>query len=56
MGAYFSEEDTRAAIAAGYPVDYLVVDAQDDEIKGAVLFRRNGDVYEEIARYPGETA
>lgn len=56
VGAYFSEEDTRAAIAAGYPVDYLVVDAQDDEVKGAVLFRRNGDVYEEIARFPGETA
>lgn len=54
VGAYFSEEDTRAALAAGYPVDYLVVDAQDDEIKGAVLFRRSGETYEEVARYPGK--
>lgn len=55
VGAYFSEEDTRAALAAGYPVDYLVVDAQDDEIRGAKLFRRDGDRYVEIESFPGET-
>lgn len=53
VGAYFSEEDTRAALAAGYPVDYLVVDAQETHIGGAVLFRRRGDGFEEVARYPG---
>lgn len=56
VGAYFSEEDTRAAIAADYPVDYLVVDAQDDGVLGAVLFRRKGDTYEQVATYPGESA
>jgi proteasome lid subunit RPN8/RPN11 len=53
VGAYFSEEDTRAAISAGYPVDYLVVDVQDDEIRGAKLFRREGQRYVEIAAYDG---
>lgn len=49
VGAYFSEEDTRAAIAAGFPVAYLVVDAQDDRVGGAVLFRREGEAYVEVA-------
>jgi proteasome lid subunit RPN8/RPN11 len=53
VGAYFSDEDTRAAIAAGYAVDYLVVDVQDEEIVEAKLFRREGDGYVEIARLPG---
>lgn len=53
VGAYFSEEDTRAAIAAGYPVDYLVIDAQEDEIREARLFRREGDAFVEIERYEG---
>lgn len=53
VGAYFSEEDTRAAIAAGYPCDYLVVDVQRDEIRGAKLFRREGDRYVEIDALPG---
>ena len=52
-GAYFSEEDTRAALAAGYPVDYLVVDAQDDHIGGALLFRREGETFVEVARFDG---
>ena len=43
VGAYFSEEDVRAAEAAGYPVDYLVVDVQDDGVREAILFRREGD-------------
>lgn len=54
VGAYFSEEDTRAAIAAGFPCDYLVVDVQDTEIREAKLFRREGDAYVEIARFDGE--
>lgn len=52
-GAYFSDEDTRAALAAGYPVDYLVVDAQDDHIGGAILFRRQGETFVEVARFDG---
>lgn len=58
VGAYFSAEDEAAALSAGYPVDYLVVDAQEDGVRGAVLFRRVRDVgpgaYVEVARYPGE--
>jgi proteasome lid subunit RPN8/RPN11 len=58
VGAYFSAEDEAAALAAGYPVDYLVVDAQEHEIRGAVLFRRVRDTgpeaYVEVARFPGE--
>lgn len=58
VGAYFSAEDEAAALSAGYPVDYLVVDAQDDGVRGAVLFRRVRDAgpgaYVEVARYPGE--
>jgi [CysO sulfur-carrier protein]-S-L-cysteine hydrolase len=54
VGAYFSEEDTRAAIAAGYPVDYLVVDVQADGVREAILFRREGDRYVPIASFPGD--
>ncbi len=56
VGAYFSEEDTRAAVAAGYPVDYLVVDCQEQGVPEAILFRRHGDAerYVEVARYPGD--
>lgn len=55
VGAYFSEEDTRAALAAGYPVDYLVVDCQapGGGVPEALLFRRNADAYEQVARYDG---
>ena len=55
VGAYFSEEDTRAAVAAGYPVDYLVVDCQAEGVPQAITFRRDGDAerYVEVARYPG---
>jgi proteasome lid subunit RPN8/RPN11 len=57
VGAYFSPEDVRAAEAAGYPVDYLVIDAQEGEIGGAVLFRRVAGTaeprYDEVARFPG---
>ncbi len=55
VGAYFSEEATRAAVAAGYPVDYLVVDCQAQGIPEAITFRRDGGAerYVEVARYPG---
>jgi [CysO sulfur-carrier protein]-S-L-cysteine hydrolase len=53
VGAYFSEEDTRAALAAGYPVDYLVIDVQEDTVRGAVLFRQSGDGYVEVERFEG---
>lgn len=51
VGAYFSEEDTTAALSAGLPVDYLVVDALEDEVKGAILFRREGEQYVEVERF-----
>lgn len=54
VGAYFSEEDARAALATHWPVDYLVVDVQDDEVVEAKLFRRFDDErYEQIARFDG---
>ena len=53
VGAYFSEEDTRAALGAGYPCDYLVVDVQDQGIVEAKLFRQDGERYVEIARFEG---
>lgn len=53
VGAYFSEEDTRAAIAADWPVDYLVIDVQEHAVVEAVLFRRQGERYEPIARFAG---
>lgn len=60
VGAYFSAEDEAAALAAGWAVDYLVVDAQDDVIREAVLFRRDpapapgGPAFVPVARFPGE--
>lgn len=55
VGAYFSDEDTRAALSAGWSVDYLVVDAQEQEIREALLFRKHPseDRFVEVARYPG---
>lgn len=57
VGAYFSDEDTRAALAAGWPVDYLVVDCQEDHVREAVLYRKHAeqDEFVEIARFPGMT-
>lgn len=60
VGAYFSAEDERAALGANLTVDYLVVDAQEDGVRGAVLFRRDpaaapgAPAFVEVARYPGE--
>ncbi len=56
VGAYFSDEDSRLALAfseMGYDVDYLVIDAQEDEIREALLFRREGEQFREIARFNG---
>jgi proteasome lid subunit RPN8/RPN11 len=46
VGAYFSDEDQRAALCDGepsYPVDYLVVDVQANHIGGARLFGWDAD-------------
>jgi adenylyltransferase/sulfurtransferase len=54
VGAYFSAEDAAAAAPEGellYPVDYLVVDAQADGVKGARLFRFAAGRFVEIAHY-----
>ncbi|TPV96383.1 MAG: sulfurylase [Myxococcales bacterium FL481] len=57
VGAYFSDEDTRAAVSAGYPVAYLVVDVQDKGIPESRLFERDPDTepprYREVARFDG---
>lgn len=53
VGAYFSDEDVRAAVSAGWSVDYLVVDCQDDEIREAKLFRREGEGFVEVERFAG---
>ncbi len=53
VGAYFSKEDTEAAVTTGWAVDYLVVDVQPDRVVEALLFRRRGDRYEQIARFDG---
>ena len=54
VGAYFSDEDVRAAAPDGellYPVDYLVVDAKRSGAAGARLFRFEGGAFVEVARY-----
>ena len=54
VGAYFSEEDARAATSEGellYPVDYLVVDVRADGVKGSKLFRFAGGQFIEIASF-----
>lgn len=54
VGAYFSREDELAAAPDGelsYPCDYLVIDAQREGARGAILFRFSGGSFTEIARY-----
>lgn len=53
VGAYFSDEDMRAALAAGYPVDYLVIDVTRDRVRGAKLFRHRDGDFIEIAEFNG---
>ena len=61
VGAYFSKEDEDAALSASWPVDYLVVDVHDAEIREAVLFRRDPEAapgapaYVPVAHFPGKT-
>ncbi len=55
VGAYFSEEDRRAAIFDAeliYPVDYLVIDCRNAEVRGARLFRFRGGEFVTIAEFP----
>ena len=57
VGAYFSDEDKRAATPFGeplYPVDYLVIDCARAGVRGARLFRFQAGDFAEIARYPAE--
>lgn len=55
VGAYFSAEDSNAALAAGWPVDYLVVDCQADRVVEAVVFRKRAerDEFVEVGRFAG---
>ncbi len=63
VGAYFSAEDTRAALGRDpddtaepqYSVDYIVIDAQAEHIGGAKLFRwaPTQHSFVEIAAYDG---
>jgi proteasome lid subunit RPN8/RPN11 len=54
VGAYFSDEDARAATSEGellYPVDYLVVDVRADGVRGARLFRFASGAFVEVASF-----
>jgi proteasome lid subunit RPN8/RPN11 len=54
VGAYFSDEDVRAATVDGellYPVDYLVIDVQPSGVRGCKLFRFAGGTFNVIAEY-----
>lgn len=55
VGAYFSDEDKRAATFDGeplYPVDYLVVDCRKDGVHGAKLFRFADGDFALVRSYP----
>ena len=62
VGAYFSAEDTRAALGREpdataeplYPVDHVVIDAQVDHIAGAKMFRWAQHTFIQIAAYASE--
>jgi adenylyltransferase/sulfurtransferase len=54
VGAYFSDEDARAAAPDGelaYEVDYLVVDVSRDGVRGAKRFRFVDGKFVEVAQY-----
>lgn len=54
VGAYFSDEDIRAAAPDGellYPVDYIVIDVQKSGAREAKRFRFQNGVFVEIASY-----
>ena len=64
VGAYFSAEDTRAALGREpddsaeplYPVDHIVIDAQADHVAEAKLFRWDGRqrTFVHVDTYAGE--
>ena len=64
VGAYFSAEDTRAALGREpddsaeplYPVDHIVIDAQADHVAEAKLFRWDGQqrTFVHVGTYAGE--
>lgn len=64
VGAYFSAEDTRAALGREpdetaepqYAVDHIVIDAQADRIAGAKMFRWDATqrAFVQVAEYTGE--
>ena len=59
VGAYFSDEDVRAATMDGellYPVDYLVVDVTKGEARVAKLFTFRDGKFVEIESYAGNSA
>jgi adenylyltransferase/sulfurtransferase len=54
VGAYFSDEDARAAAPDGellYPVEYLVIDVSKDGVRGSKVFRFDGGSFFEVAAY-----
>jgi adenylyltransferase/sulfurtransferase len=54
VGAYFSDEDARAAAPDGellYPVEYLVVDVRKDGVHGSKLFRFEEGKFVEVAAF-----
>jgi adenylyltransferase/sulfurtransferase len=57
-GAYFSEEDHRAALffdgTPTYPVDYLVISCHKDGVRGARLFCFRGGQFVAVSEFPGE--
>jgi proteasome lid subunit RPN8/RPN11 len=57
-GAYFSEEDHRAALffdgTPTYPVDYLVISCHRDGVRGARLFRFRGGEFVGVSEFPGD--
>jgi proteasome lid subunit RPN8/RPN11 len=59
VGAYFSDEDRRAATFDGelvYPVDYLVIDCKKTGVEGAKLFRFVGGAFVCIREYPAPSS
>lgn len=64
VGAYFSAEDTRAALGREpddtaepqYPVDHIVIDAQAEHVAGAKMFRwaPTRHAFVQVAAYVGE--
>jgi adenylyltransferase/sulfurtransferase len=52
VGAYFSDEDVRAALNDGellYPVDYVVIDVRKEGVRGCRRFRFTDGKFVEIA-------